>query len=47
MSMIRRLFALVVLAFYGSIDRVAGLMSDDVDYPGDDDTLASPPRLAT
>jgi hypothetical protein len=46
MSMIRRLFALLALAFYGSIDRVAGLMSDDLDYPEDDDVLASPPRLA-
>ena len=46
MSMIRRLFALVALAFYGSIDRVTGLMSDDLDYPEDDDALASPSRLA-
>jgi len=45
MSMIRRLFALLALLFYGSIDRVTGLMSDDVDYP-DDDALASPPRMA-
>ncbi|HEV3355061.1 MAG TPA: hypothetical protein VG076_19175 [Acidimicrobiales bacterium] len=44
--MIRRLFALVALAFYGSIDRVTGLMSDDVDYPDDEDTLASRPSLA-
>jgi len=44
--MIRRLFALVALAFYGSIDRVAGLLSDDLDYPDDEDALASPPRLA-
>jgi len=46
MSMIRRLSALVALLFYGSIDRVTGLMSDDGDYPADDDTLASPPRFA-
>ena len=46
MSMIRRLFSLVALLFYGSIDRVTGLMSDDLDYPDDDDALASPPRLA-
>lgn len=45
MSMIRRLFALVALLFYGSIDRVTALIPDDVDYP-DDDALASPPRLA-
>ena len=46
MSMIRRLFALTALLFYGSIDRVTGLLSDDLDYPDDDDALASPPRLA-
>jgi hypothetical protein len=46
MSMIRRLFALTALLFYGSIDRVTGLISDDLDYPDDDDLLASPPRLA-
>ena len=46
MSMVQRLFALLALLFYGSIDRVAGLMSDDLDYPDDDDALASPPRLA-
>jgi hypothetical protein len=46
MSMIRRLFALVALLFYGSIDRVASLMSDDLGYPEDEDTLASPPRFA-
>lgn len=46
MSMIRRLFALVALLFYGSIDRAAALFSDDADYPDDDDTLASGPRLA-
>ena len=45
MSMIRRLFALVALLFYGSLDRVTGLMSEDVDYP-DDDPLASAPRMA-
>jgi hypothetical protein len=45
MSMIRRLFALVALLFYGSIDRAAALLSDDADYP-EDDPLASPPRLA-
>jgi hypothetical protein len=44
--MIRRLFALVALVFYGSIDRITGLMSDDLDYPDDDDTLASAPRAA-
>jgi len=31
MSMIRRLFALAALLFYGSIDRVTGLMSDDLE----------------
>jgi len=46
MIMIRRLFALVALLFYGSIDRVTGLMSDDLDYSEDEDTLASTPRLA-
>ena len=46
MSMIRRLFALAALVFYGSIDRVTGLMSDDLDYLDDEDTLASSPRLA-
>jgi hypothetical protein len=46
MSMIRRLFALVALLFYGSIDRAASLMSDDLDYPEDEDRLASAPRLA-
>ena len=46
MSMIRRLFALAALLFYGSIDRLTGLMSDDLDYPEDEDTLASAPRLA-
>ena len=45
MTMIRRLFALVLL-LYGSIDRVTGLMSDDIDYLDDEDTLATPPRLA-
>jgi hypothetical protein len=45
MSMIRRLIALVALVFYGSIDRVTGLMSEDLDYPEDEDTLASGPRL--
>ena len=47
MGMIRRLFALVALLFYGSIDRMTGLIPDDVDYPVDDDALASPSRLAT
>ena len=46
MNMIRRLFSLVALLFYGSIDRVTGFMSDDLDYPTEDDALASPPRLA-
>ena len=46
MSMIRRLFALVALLSYGSLDRVTGLMSEDFDYPDDDDTLASTPRMA-
>ena len=46
MSMIRRLFALAALVFYGSLDRVTGLMPDDVDYSQDEDTLASPPRFA-
>ena len=46
MTMIRRLFALAALLFYGSIDRVTGLMSDDLDYPEDEDPLASEPRLA-
>ena len=47
MSMIRRLFALLALLFYGSIDRAAVLLSDDdADYPDDDDKLASAPRLA-
>jgi hypothetical protein len=44
--MIRRLLALVALLFYGSIDRVTGLMADDFDSPGDDDPLASSPSLA-
>jgi len=46
MGMIRRLSALVALLFYGSIDRVTGLMSDDLDYPDDEDALASPSHLA-
>jgi hypothetical protein len=47
MSMIRRLFALLALLFYGSIDRAAGFFADDdADYPDDDDTLASAPRIA-
>ena len=46
MSMIRRLFSLTALLFYGSIDRAAGLLSDDADYPDDEDPLASAPRLA-
>jgi hypothetical protein len=46
MNMIRRLLALVALLLYGSIDRFAGLMSDDLDYPGDEDPLATPPRIA-
>ena len=46
MSMIRRLFALLALLFYGSIDRAAALLADDADYPDSDDALASPPRLA-
>jgi hypothetical protein len=46
MHMIRRSFALVALLFYGSIDRVTALMSDDLDYPEDEDTLASGTRLA-
>jgi hypothetical protein len=41
MSMIRRLTALTALLFYGSIDRVSGLLADDVDYPDDEDKLAS------
>lgn len=46
MSMIRRLFALLALLFYGSIDRAAAMLSDDdADYPDSDDALASPPRL--
>ena len=44
--MFRRLFALVALVFYGSIDRVTGLLSDDLDYSEDEDTLASAPSLA-
>jgi hypothetical protein len=40
--MLRRLFALVGLAFYGSLDRVSGLLFDDLDYPDDRDPLASP-----
>ena len=46
MDMIRRLAALVALLFYGSIDRVSGLLADDLDYPEDEDTLASGPQLA-
>ena len=46
MCMIRRLFALVALVFYGSLDRVSGLMPDDLDYSDDEDTLASTPRFA-
>jgi hypothetical protein len=46
MDMIRRPFALVALLFYGSIDRVTALMSDDLDYPEDEDPLASGPRFA-
>jgi hypothetical protein len=46
MSMIRRLTALIALLFYGSIDRVSGLLADDADYPDDEDTLASAPRFA-
>jgi hypothetical protein len=46
MDMIRRLLALFALLFYGSIDRVTTLMSDDLDYPDDEDPLASGPSLA-
>jgi hypothetical protein len=46
MDMIRRLFALFALLLYGSIDRVTTLMSDDLDYPDDEDPLASSPSLA-
>jgi hypothetical protein len=46
MSMIRRLLALIALLFYGSIDRVTELMSDDADYPDDDDPLASTRPIA-
>ena len=45
MSMIRRLTALAALLFYGSIDRVTSLLAEDADYPDDEDTLASAPRL--
>jgi hypothetical protein len=43
--MIQRFVALGALLFYGSIDRVTALMSDDLDYTEDDDPLASGPRL--
>ena len=46
MDMIRRLFSLAALLFYGSIDRVTGLIPDDIDYSVDEDALASPPRFA-
>lgn len=39
--MLRRLIALIGLAFYGSLDRVSGLLFDDLDYPDDRDPLAS------
>ena len=39
--MLRRLLTLVGLAFYGSLDRVTGLLFDDLDYPDDRDPLAS------
>jgi hypothetical protein len=41
MSMIRRLSALMALLLYGSLDRVAGLIPDDAEYPEDHDPLAS------
>ena len=39
--MLRRLLALVGLVFYGSLDRVSGLLFDDLDYPDERDPLAS------
>jgi hypothetical protein len=39
--MLRRLIVLVGLVFYGSLDRVSGLLFDDLDYPDDRDPLAS------
>ena len=41
MVMLRRLLALVGLVFYGSLDRVSGLLFDDLDYPDERDPLAS------
>jgi hypothetical protein len=43
MKVIRRLLALIGLVFYGSLDRVSGLLFDDLDYPDDRDPLASSP----
>jgi len=43
--MLRRLLALVGLLFYGSLDRVSGLLFDDLDYPDDRDPLASSPDV--
>jgi hypothetical protein len=40
-NMLRRLLALVGLVFYGSLDRVSGLLFDDLDYPDERDPLAS------
>jgi len=39
-NMLRRLLALVGLVFYGSLDRVSGLLFDDLDYPDERDPLA-------
>jgi hypothetical protein len=43
--MLRRLLALAGLVFYGSLDRVSGLLFDDLDYPDDRDPLASSPDV--
>ncbi len=41
MGMFRRVLALIGTAFYGSLDRVAGALFDDPDYPDTHDPLAS------
>jgi hypothetical protein len=41
MDMMRRLFALTGLVFYGSLDRVTRTLFTDLDYPEVDDPLAS------
>jgi hypothetical protein len=39
--MVRRLFTLVGVAFYGTVDRIASLLLDDASYPDERDPLAT------